>query len=121
MAGLRVPDTLFLSGTEEYLEADKKGFDMPYKMLLPKHIAGLLVTGRGAAFHRRGHDPSTRARGNMMGLGLAAGIAAALSAQADVIPSELNVRELQRALLAQGFFLGDDSRLAALGLRTEAS
>jgi hypothetical protein len=116
IAGFRAPDTLFLSGTEEYAETDKRGFDMPYRMLLPAEIEGLLVTGRGAAFHRRGHDPATRGRGNMMGLGLAAGIAAALSAKINITPGKLNVRKLQKTLLAEGFFIGDDSRLASLGL-----
>ncbi len=116
LAGLRVPDNLFLSGSEEYKEATKKGFDMPYRMLLPGNVDGLLVTGRGASFHRRGHDPTTRSRGNMMGLGLAAGIAAALSAKASLTPRELDIKTLQHTLLSEGCYLGDDSRLAELGL-----
>ena len=89
---------------------------MPYRMLLPGTIEGLLVTGRGASFHRRGHDPSVRARGTMMALGLAAGIAAALSAKADLAPRELDVKTLQHTLLSEGCYLGDDARLTELGL-----
>ena len=120
LAGLTAPDTLFVNGVEVYSGTTKKGHDMPYRMLLPRNMDGLLVTGRGASFHRRGHEPGTRARGSMMGLGLAAGIAAALSAKAGLTPREMDIKTLQHTLLSEGFHLGDDSRLAELGLTNSA-
>ena len=55
----------------------------------------------------------------MILLGQAAGVAAALAAGKGVAPKELDVRELQKALLCEGLFLGDEQRLKALGLPTE--
>jgi hypothetical protein len=114
--GLRTDDTLFVSYAEVHRGGNKQGHDMPYRMLLPKDVEALLVTGRGAAYLRRGHDPSTRARHNMMALGQATGIAAALAVAESVSPRALNVKKLQRALLDEGFYLGDRSRITELGL-----
>ena len=80
----------------------------------------MLVTGRGAAYVRRGHDPSgMRARPSMMTLGQATGIAAALTAKTGVTPKTLDIKTLQRALVNQGLHLGDESRLKELGLSQE--
>jgi hypothetical protein len=96
---------------------EKSGFDAPYRMILPKGLDGLLVTGRGAAYLRRGHDPTgMRARPSIMVLGEATGIAAALATNMGVTPKTLEVNILQRELLRQGAFLGDEARLAELGL-----
>ena len=77
---------------------------------------GMLVVGRGASYIRRGHDPGTRGRVVMFELGQAAGIAAALAAEERSSARTLDVKSLQRALLEQGFYLGDDERLRELGL-----
>ncbi len=94
------------------------GCDIPYRILLPKEVEGMLVTGRGAAYVRRGHDGAAQMRGRpaMMALGQATGMAAALCARDNVTPSSMNVRRLQAQLLARGFDLGDEKRLASLGL-----
>jgi ribulose 1,5-bisphosphate synthetase/thiazole synthase len=92
-------------------------FDWPYRVLLPKGVDGLLVTGRGTSFTRRGHDSSLRARGRMIQLGEVAGLAAAIAVKDGVTPRRLDVRKLQRATLAAGYFLGDEKRLKGLGLR----
>ena len=115
-AGLRTPDTLYTADLGAPHEGRLQRHDMPYRMLLPKKIDGLLVTGRGAGFLRRGHDPNTRERTNMMALGQATGIAAALAAANGVTPRELDVKELQRTLIGIGYYLGDEERLAELGL-----
>ncbi len=97
---------------------EKSGHDAPYRMIQPKEVEGLLVTGRGAAYIRRGHDPTgMRARPSIMALGEATGIAAALSTKLGVTPKQLDVKTLQRELLRQGAYLGDEARLAELGLR----
>lgn len=101
----------------DYHDGEKTGFDVPYRCLLPKEADGLLVTGRGASFYRRGHDPSAmRARANMMAMGQAAGTAAALAVKQGITPRKLNVRELQKELLKAGFNLGPPERLRELGL-----
>ena len=96
--------------------APPEGYDVPYGMLLPKNVEGLLVTGRGASWERRGHDPAFRERSNMMALGEATGRAAAIAAADDVSPRNIEVRKLQQAMLESGYYLGDEARLTALGL-----
>ena len=53
----------------------------------------------------------------MMLLGQAAGMAAAMAASAGIPPRRLDVAALQRALLREGYFLGDAGRLAELNLQ----
>ena len=99
------------------LSSPSQPYDVPYRILLPRKIDGLVVTGTGAGFVRRGHDPSSmRAKCSMMLLGHAAGAAAALSVAAGTTPKGLDIGVLQTALMDDGFFLGDDERLAGLGL-----
>jgi hypothetical protein len=109
-------DTLFRSYVGLRQKGAERGCDMPYRLLLPQGVAGLLVTGRGMSYKRRGHDPAVRARCNMMMLGQAAGVAAAFAAADGVCPRELPIRRLQRAMLEEGYFLGDETRLRELGL-----
>jgi len=114
--GLRHPETMFVSIVEVHRGADESGHDVPYGMIVPRQVDGLLVTARGASWVRRGHDPSFRARGQMMNFGHAAGLAAAMAARHKVAPRQLDVKELQKALLREGFYLGDEERLAELNL-----
>lgn len=88
--------------------------EIPYRCLLPKSIEGLLIAS--------GKSASTAPRGMLRGmtscilLGQAAGAAASLAAETGVAPRELEVRKLQRRLLDQGVYLGDEARLRQLGL-----
>ncbi len=83
---------------------DPTGHDVPYRMILPKKVDGLLVIGRGAAYLRRGHDPGGgRRRSMQMHLGEAAGTAAAMAVRRGVVPRRLDVRALQRRLIRAGF------------------
>lgn len=123
LAGRRFPDVIYLNYHEAAVakrlgQAEPRApYDVPFRILLPQGLDGLLVAGTGAAFLRRGHDPSSmRSKCSMMALGQAAGTAAALCVAAGVGPHGLDVRALQRALLGEGFFLGDDARLRELGL-----
>ena len=89
---------------------DPSGFDAPYRMILPKGLDGLLVTGRCSGYLRRGHDPTgMRARPAIMALGEVTGIAAAVATKLRVTPKTLNVKILQQELLRQGAFLGDEA------------
>ena len=117
--GQKFDDVMFRNIHEGLPEhgGDPSGFDAPYRMLLPKGMDGLLVTGRGAAYLRRGHDPTgMRSRPSIMALGEATGIAAALAARPGATPKTLDVQLLQREMLKQDYFLGDADRLTALGL-----
>lgn len=99
------------------LSSPSEPYDVPYRILQPQTIDGLLVTGTGAAFIRRGHDPSSmRAKCSMMLLGHAAGAAAALAAKMNTTPKRLKSGLLQQTLIEDGFFLGNPQRLADLGL-----
>ena len=114
--GFQPADSLYITTAEVRRRADPKGHGMPYRMLLPRGVDGLLVTGRGAGFLRRGHDPSTRVRSNMLAFGEATGLAAAMAAKDGVEPRDLDVKKLQRRLLKEGYYLGSPSRLRRLKL-----
>ncbi len=94
-----------------------EGCDVPYRCLLPRGVDNLLVVGRGAAYVRRGHDPTgMRARPLVMVLGQAAGVAATLAIESNTTVKGVERRELQRLLLTDGFHLGHADRLRELGL-----
>ena len=95
------------------------GYDIPYRMMLPKGLDNILVVGRGSSYVRRGHDPGTRGRVVQYRLGEIAGIAATMAVAAGQTAKSLNVKELQRRLLAEGFTFGDTDRLRELGLLDE--
>ena len=96
---------------------NKHGFEVPYRILLPKGIDGLLVTGRGASYIRRGHDgPGIRPRPSMMTLGEATGTAAALAVRDGCTPRALDVKLLQSELVAAGIPVGNRERLRDLGI-----
>ncbi len=101
-------------------ELSLSGYDLPYGMMLPKGLDGILVVGRGSSYLRRGHDPATRARIVQFHLGEAAGTAAALAASTGTTVRSLELPALQRKLLERGFYLGEPERLAELGLPGQA-
>jgi hypothetical protein len=79
----------------------KSGFAYPYRSLLPKGVENLLAAGRCGSATHLGHAAG-KSMGNMMEIGQAAGVAAALCSQRGVTPRELNVRELQQVLCDKG-------------------
>lgn len=115
-AGFDHPQTMYRSYTETFRKGSEAGHDVPYGMIVPKKVDGLLVTGRSASWLRRGHDPSFRARGNMMHFGQATGAAAAMAVQEGIAPRQLDVARLRRKLYAAGFVMGGPQRLKQLGL-----
>lgn len=88
-------------------------YELPYRALLPKGADGLLAAGRTVNVELASR---LRARWMVMLTGAIAGMAAALSAREQISPRALPVRRLQRALLNDGFYLGDGDRLAELNL-----
>ena len=75
----------------------QKNCDVPYRVLIPKEIDGLLTTGRSAM----PYGPNFRARCNMLLNGQAAGVAAALCVKEMTEPRDLDVRRLQRILVEE--------------------
>jgi ribulose 1,5-bisphosphate synthetase/thiazole synthase len=119
MAGKRFDDVMYLYGEARVLKKtcieDKKCVwpDVPYRVMVPKKIDGLLAVGRSAAGIP---DTLLRNRTAIQHMGEVGGIAAAMAAKQGVSPRRLDVKALQRTLLKRGYYLGDTQRLAALGL-----
>jgi glycine/D-amino acid oxidase-like deaminating enzyme len=77
------------------------GFGYPYRCMLPKTVENLLVAGRCGSATFLGHAAG-KSMGNMMALGQAAGVAAALASAREVSPRQLDVKLLQRTLREMG-------------------
>ena len=86
--------------------------DIPYRMLLPQKVNGLLAAGKSAM--KRG--PQFRVRYSCQLMGQAAGVAAALAARHGVEPREIDVKELQKILHRLGSEMGSEDRLRELGI-----
>jgi len=119
-AGKQFDDVIYIFGENRALqqtclrEGKCKWVDVPYRVMVPKKIEGLLAVGRSAS-----GVPDTVLR-NVMAvqhMGEAGGTAAALSIKRGVRVRDLNVKELQKKLLEAGFYLGNEARLKELGLR----
>ena len=93
-------------GYRRYLEHE--GYDIPYRCLVPKKIDNLLVAGRCISSEQQPYE-SHRAMVNIMAIGQAAGVAAALCSKECVSPRVLNVQKLQQALIEQGVELRKDA------------
>jgi hypothetical protein len=92
---------------DSIVDADP-AFDIPYRCLVPKSIDGLLVAGRCISIdHTAGLIIAIRDGIQTMGIGQAAGTAAALSSQNNFPPRELDIQLLQRTLVSQGMNLWD--------------
>ncbi len=116
--GKHFDDVIYLYGEFRALawtaeRGGAKWVDVPYRVLLPKGIDGLMAAGRCAS-----GIPDTLLRNRMAVkvMGEACGIAAAMSASKGIAPKELDRKELQETLLDAGFYLGDRHRLKGLGL-----
>jgi ribulose 1,5-bisphosphate synthetase/thiazole synthase len=78
--------------------------DVPYRAILPEKLDGLLTAGRCiSASHMAA--AAGKSMGNCMATGHAAGVAAALSAKAGILPRELKVAQLRDRLRADGVSL----------------
>jgi hypothetical protein len=75
----------------------KQGARFPYRAMLPKDVDGLLVAGRCSSATMLGHYGG-KSMGNMISIGQGAGVAAALCAQQQTLPRNLDVRLIQDAL-----------------------
>lgn len=76
-------------------------YDIPYRALLPQKVNNLLLSGRCISGTHRAHA-SYRVMAVCMATGQAAGTAAALSAQANAAPRDVDVKAVQAALEKSG-------------------
>jgi hypothetical protein len=87
------------------------GCAYPYRSLLPVPVENLLVAGRCGSATHLGHAAG-KSMGNMMEIGQAAGVAAALCSAGGVTPRQLDVKDLQDALGSMGVRLFPPAALA---------
>ena len=117
--GKRFDDVLYVYGEAHALRwqaAQKVPFkwtDVPYRVMIPKKIDGVIAVGRSASCIP---DTLLRICESVIYLGQAGGTAAAMCAEQGVKPRDLDVKHLQRKLMQNGFYLGDDKRIEELGL-----
>lgn len=76
-------------------------YDIPYGCLVPEKLDGVLVAGRCVSAEHEAHA-SCRVMVPCMGMGEAAGYAAAIAAQTGCAPRDVNVRIVQRHLKETG-------------------
>jgi FAD dependent oxidoreductase len=89
-----------MDGTEPV----RRGYGIPYRVLLPRRVDRLIVAGRCISADRRALA-SARITGTCMAMGQAAGTAAALCVASNRMPRDLEVPKLQKMLQDQGAIL----------------
>jgi hypothetical protein len=91
-------------GTVTIKGREVKPYQIPYRCLVPENREGLLMAGRCISGSSIAHA-SYRVTGDCVAMGQAAGTAAALAAQAGVSPSEINIMQLRKKLVADGVII----------------
>jgi hypothetical protein len=96
-----------VAGNVEFrFQKKEKGFNqLPYRMILPLGIDNLMVAGRCASMTHGGQS-AARVSGPCFVMGQAAGTAAHLSLDEGISPRTLRIELLQKALEADGAWLG---------------
>ena len=79
-------------------------FHIPYKIMVPKNIKNLLVTGRCVSATRIASG-AIRPTAQCMVMGEAAGVASVLSLKSGVESSQIDIRKLQKMLEETGVIL----------------
>ncbi|MEW6358389.1 MAG: FAD-dependent oxidoreductase [Planctomycetota bacterium] len=104
--GVDIHDPAPGSGTKTAHGAKARPYEIPYRCLLPQEVDGILTAGRCISGTHEAHA-SYRVTGTCMGMGQAAGLAAAWAAQEGIHPRALDGGELRRRLAERGVgFLG---------------
>ena len=81
--------------------SDSTAYDIPYRSLLPQGVEGLLVAGRCLSADHDAHA-SVRVMAQSMAMGQAAGVAAALASDNNLMPREVSMGEIQDSLRKLG-------------------
>ena len=84
-----------------YMGPMKSGFAYPYRCMIPKKIDNLIAAGRCGSATFLGHAAG-KSMGNMMALGQAAGVAAALCSKERILPRNADVAKIQHTLREMG-------------------
>jgi hypothetical protein len=94
------------SGTSDTIDLTlvEKAFGIPYGCLVPKHIEGLLLSGRTISVDSSVFA-ATRVMGPCIAIGEAAGIAAALSVKTQTPVAKLAVADIREILIKNGAIL----------------
>lgn len=98
-------------GQAERRSQPAEPYDIPLRSLIPLKTEGLLLSGRNISGTHRAHA-SYRVMGVALATGQAAGTAAALCAQQQVMPRQLDYHLVQQALTAAGARLFDSEAQA---------
>lgn len=83
-------------------------YQLPYRMMLPRDVEGLIVAGRCSSATHDAHA-SMRVAAVCMALGEAAGVAAARASDRDEKLDAIDINALRNQLLKQGAFLGAEA------------
>lgn len=95
-----------IKGDIEWRFTPGRGYhQMPFGALVPRNVDNLLVAGRCASATPIGQS-SIRVSGACFVMGQAAGNAAAMAVGAKIPPGDVDIGQLQKALVAGGVFLG---------------
>ncbi|MBL9081160.1 MAG: FAD-dependent oxidoreductase [Planctomycetales bacterium] len=98
--GKRKPtDTLVLEGYLGMLDYITRPYEIPYRVMVPRRIDGLIVPVAASTTHVA--YSSIRMEPTWMALGQAAGTAAHLSIEAKVAPRKVSINRLQALLVEQ--------------------
>lgn len=116
--GVRFPDAIAMAPYRHHY-GERLAFlphaaDIPYRIMVPKGVDGLLVCSGKSASTKPGG--LVRAQARCLQIGEAAGTAAALATQQGIELRALDMPTLQRKLLSQGVYLGDAELLRQRGL-----
>lgn len=95
-------DTIAVGGAQN---AKHRGWPIPYGVMLPKKLDGLLTAGRSTCVDEKLVE-DMRLIGSCLTTGHAAGAAAALAVQSNCRLREVNISKLQKLLTSQGAYLG---------------
>jgi hypothetical protein len=94
-------------------QGDCKWVDVPYRVMIPEKLDGLIAVGRSASGTP---DTLLRGRAGLMYIAQAGGTAAAMAVNQGIEPRDIDVKKLQKKLLKAGYYLGDENRLKELNL-----
>ena len=113
----KVPDSTILivsnamdqhsnDGGGSFINLDGRYYSSPYETLVPKKIDNLLVAGRAISADSIAVS-SIKMMPNCMGMGQAAGTAAAMAVRLNKTPKQIDVLALREKLKKQNVFLGE--------------
>lgn len=98
----KFPDTVAVGGAQN---SKHPGWPIPYGVLVPKKLDGLLTAGRSISMDDKLVEDG-RLIGACLTTGHAAGAAAAVAAKDGCRPRDVSIPKLQKLLVSQGAYLG---------------